>query len=110
MPVVGVCSNPLARSGQRWLLVVDLPPTVDGTGPTWIGAVHMERNGDQSGTTRHTRCRTDHGHANGNRTCIACVTCGNAHRYVLGVKGSQVQILSSRLAFPQVRVCVVKWS
>jgi hypothetical protein len=50
--------------------------------------IKSARSGDQLGTTRCARYRTDHGRANGNRTCIACVTCGNAYRYVLGVKAA----------------------
>ena len=43
--------------------------------------------GDQSGTTRDARYRTDRARTHGVGTCIACATSGNAYPYVLGVKG-----------------------
>jgi len=51
---------------------------------------------DQLGTTWCARSRTDHLRVDAWSTRISGVTCVNAWPNVPGVKGSQVQILSSR--------------
>jgi hypothetical protein len=55
--------------------------------------------GDRLGTTRHARPRTTLPPWHVGDTHERQLTCGNAYSAILGVKGSQVQILSARRSY-----------
>ncbi len=53
-------------------------------------------NGDHPGTTRPAETLTDRTPADASPPSSSWLTCANVYRYVLGVKGSSVQIRPSR--------------